>query len=48
MRFSIGWLKDYLEFESSTEELCEKLTQIGLEVENIFDLRKYSRMFSNI
>ena len=45
MRFSIGWLKDYLEFESSTEELCEKLTQIGLEVENIFDVKQNLKDF---
>ena len=45
MRFSIGWLKDYLEFESSTEELCEKLTQIGLEVENIFDVKQNLKNF---
>ena len=35
MKFTIGWLKDHLDFSCSVEELCEKLTSIGLEVENL-------------
>ena len=35
MRFTVGWLKDYLEFDSSIAELSKKLTDIGLEVEKI-------------
>jgi phenylalanyl-tRNA synthetase beta chain len=34
MRFTLAWLKEYLNFDSSLNELCEKLTSIGLEVEN--------------
>ena len=34
MRFTLAWLKEYLNFDSSVNELCEKLTSIGLEVEN--------------
>ena len=40
MRFTIGWLKEHLEFQSSIEGLCEKLTSIGLEVEECKDLKK--------
>ena len=35
MRFTVGWLKDYLNFDCSLEHLCEKLTSIGLEVEKV-------------
>ena len=37
MKFSVSWLKDYLEFEASLPEICAKLTSIGLEVENLED-----------
>ena len=35
MKFTLAWLKEYLDFKSSVEDLCEKLTSIGLEVENV-------------
>ncbi|MEE2694860.1 MAG: phenylalanine--tRNA ligase subunit beta [Pseudomonadota bacterium] len=34
MRFTLAWLKEYLDFKSSPEALCEKLTSLGLEVES--------------
>ena len=37
MRFTFGWLKENLDFDGSPLELCEKLTSIGLEVENFSD-----------
>ena len=37
MKFTVGWLKDYLEFDYSVIELCNKLTDIGLEVEKVSD-----------
>ncbi|MBS91862.1 MAG: phenylalanine--tRNA ligase subunit beta [Rickettsiales bacterium] len=40
MKFTLGWLKDYLEFDSSIDELCERLTSIGLEVESFSDPKK--------
>ena len=40
MKFTVGWLKDYLEFDYSVEELCNKLTDIGLEVEKVLDPSK--------
>ena len=35
MRFTLAWLKEYLEFDSSIDSLCLKLTSIGLEVEEV-------------
>lgn len=35
MKFSLSWLKDYLETDASAEEIAEKLTAIGLEVEEV-------------
>ncbi|MGB5990244.1 MAG: phenylalanine--tRNA ligase subunit beta [Marinifilaceae bacterium] len=35
MKVSLHWLKDYLKIDTPTEELCEILTQIGLEVEGL-------------
>ena len=35
MKFTLSWLKDWLETEASAEEIADKLTNIGLEVENV-------------
>ena len=40
MKFTLAWLKEYLEFESTVEDLCEKLTSIGLEVEELKNPKK--------
>ena len=40
MKFTLAWLREHLEFNASTEELCEKLTSIGLEVESLKDPKK--------
>ena len=45
MKFTVGWLKDYLEFDYSVEELCNKLTDIGLEVEKVLDPSKNLKDF---
>ena len=34
MQFSRNWLKEFIDLKISTEELCEQLTMLGLEVEN--------------
>lgn len=42
MKFTISWLKQYLETTATIDEISEKLTDIGLEVESIEDKsRKY-------
>jgi phenylalanyl-tRNA synthetase beta chain len=37
MKFTLNWLKDYLETDASLEEIGDRLTAIGLEVEEISD-----------
>ena len=37
MKFSLSWLKDYLDTNVSVEEISETLTKIGLEVEDVID-----------
>ncbi len=35
MKFTMSWLRDHLETEASVEEICETLTDLGLEVEGV-------------
>jgi phenylalanyl-tRNA synthetase beta chain len=35
MKFSLEWLKDHLETDATAEQIAEKLTAIGLEVESL-------------
>jgi phenylalanyl-tRNA synthetase beta chain len=35
MRFSLSWLKDHLDTVASAQEIADKLTSIGLEVEGV-------------
>ena len=37
MKFTLSWLKDHLETDATLEEICERLTAIGLEVEDVDD-----------
>ncbi|MCZ2328002.1 phenylalanine--tRNA ligase subunit beta [Bartonella sp. F02] len=37
MKFTLSWLKDHLETDASLDEICDKLTAIGLEVEHVDD-----------
>jgi phenylalanyl-tRNA synthetase beta chain len=37
MKFTLSWLKAYLETHASLDTICEKLTAIGLEVEQVRD-----------
>jgi phenylalanyl-tRNA synthetase beta chain len=37
MKFTLSWLKDHLETDATLEQICEKLTAIGLEVEDVDD-----------
>ena len=34
MKFTLNWLKDYIDFDLSPEELSDRLTMAGLEVED--------------
>ena len=35
MKFTLAWLREHLEFNASTEELCEKLTNIIVKIVKI-------------
>ncbi|HWJ88767.1 MAG TPA: phenylalanine--tRNA ligase subunit beta [Pelagibacterium sp.] len=37
MKFTLSWLKEHLETTASADEIIEKLTMIGLEVEDVTD-----------
>ncbi|WP_169567182.1 phenylalanine--tRNA ligase subunit beta [Sneathiella limimaris] len=45
MKFTVSWLREYLDFDASLDELSEKLTAIGLEVEEIVDRAKELEAF---
>ncbi|MCT4655481.1 MAG: phenylalanine--tRNA ligase subunit beta [Cohaesibacter sp.] len=46
MKFTLSWLKDYLETDASLEEILEKLTIIGLEVEEVIDQAEILKDFT--
>ena len=37
MKFTLSWLKEHLDTDASLEEIVERLTMIGLEVESVDD-----------
>ena len=37
MKFTLSWLKDHLETDATLEQICARLTAIGLEVEEVDD-----------
>ncbi len=37
MKFTLSWLKDHLETDATLDEICARLTAIGLEVEDVDD-----------
>jgi phenylalanyl-tRNA synthetase beta chain len=41
MKFTLSWLKDHLETDASLDEICTRLTEIGLEVEDVDDKAAY-------
>ena len=43
MKFTLSWLKEHLDTDEPLEKLADKLTMIGLEVENIEDKAKRFR-----
>ena len=40
MKFTLSWLKQYLETDASLDTICERLTALGLEVEGLEDFSK--------
>jgi phenylalanyl-tRNA synthetase beta chain len=41
MKFTLSWLKDHLETDAMLTEICERLTAIGLEVDDVDDKAAY-------
>ena len=41
MKFTLSWLKDHLETEASLDDIVERLTSIGLEVEGVDDKKAF-------
>lgn len=37
MKFTLSWLKDHLDTDASLEDICDRLTMIGLELESLDD-----------
>ena len=37
MKFTLGWLKEHLETDATLEEICDRLTMLGLEVDGVID-----------
>jgi len=46
MKFTLGWLKDYLDTQASLDQIVEGLYGIGLEVEAVEDKRKPLQPFT--
>ena len=40
MKFTVSWLKNHLETEATLDQIVDKLTMIGLEVEEVVDAAK--------
>ncbi|MVA36949.1 phenylalanine--tRNA ligase subunit beta [Agrobacterium vitis] len=41
MKFTLSWLKDHLDTDAMLDQVCERLTAIGLEVEDVDDKAAY-------
>ena len=37
MKFTLSWLKDFLDTNAGVDEIAERLTAIGLEIEEVVD-----------
>ena len=46
MKFTLNWLKDHLETEASLQEITDKLSMIGLEVEGVEDRAETLKPFT--
>lgn len=48
MKFTWSWLKEYLDTEATVEEVCDKLTAVGLELEELEDKGKSLEIFKSV
>jgi phenylalanyl-tRNA synthetase beta chain len=40
MKFTLGWLKEHLDTHATLDQIVDKLTMVGLEVEQVTDRAK--------
>ena len=48
MKFTLNWLKEYIDLNLNLEQLIEKLTEIGLEVEEVIDKAAAYDLFKTV
>ena len=46
MKFTLSWLKDYLDTTATLDEICEGLIGVGLEVEEVTDKTRLLAAFT--
>ncbi len=46
MKFTLSWLKDYLDTTTTIDEICEGLVGVGLEVEDVSDAGRLLKDFT--
>jgi len=46
MKFTLSWLKDHLETQAPLQQICDTLTMIGLEVEQVIDRSAELQLFT--
>ena len=45
MKFTLSWLQKYLKTKKSLNDICEKLTMLGIEVTDIIDNQNFLKQF---
>ena len=45
MKFTLSWLKKYLKTKKNLNDICEKLTMLGIEVGEIIDNQNFFKQF---
>ena len=45
MKFTFSWLQKYLKTKKNIDELCEKLTMLGIEVSDVVDNQDFLKQF---
>lgn len=48
MKFTLSWLKEYLDTDVSSDEICETLNKIGLEVDDVIDKGEELEVFKSV
>jgi len=48
MKFTLSWLKEYLDTDVSIEKICDTLNKIGLEVDEVIDQGEELEVFKSV